>query len=78
VAALAVPRLVMPTFFSANFVNIASHRDRVRGDLASTPDWAVAVRSKLMLDLRNDLSNGMRLWIEREARRRTEGLPGRR
>jgi hypothetical protein len=31
-----------------------------------------------MLDLRNDLSNGMRLWIEREARRRTEGLPGRR
>ncbi len=65
----------MPTFFSANFANITSHRDRIRADLASTPDWAVAVRSKLMLDLRNDLSNGMRLWIERETRRRTEGLP---
>lgn len=76
VAALAGPRLALPTFFSANFAKIASHRDRVRADFASTPDWAVAVRSKLMLDLRNDLSNGMRLWIERETRRRTEGLSG--
>ncbi|MEY9134286.1 hypothetical protein ACVIWV_010447 [Bradyrhizobium diazoefficiens] len=77
VAALAQPALVMPTFFSASFSSTASHRDRIRADLASTPDWAVAVRSKLMLDLRNDLSNGMRLWIDRETRRRTEGLPGR-
>ncbi|MHC4050169.1 caspase family protein [Bradyrhizobium sp. 25ACV] len=76
VAAQATPALLMPTFFSANFSSMASHRDRIRADLASTPDWALAVRAKLMLDLRNDLSNGMRLWIDRETRRRTEGLPG--
>ncbi|EIM31159.1 caspase family protein [Microvirga lotononidis] len=75
VAAVAQPALVMPTFFSANFTNIAFHRSRIRADLASTPDWAIAVRSKLMLDTRNDLSSGLRLWIDRETRRRTEGLP---
>jgi len=76
VASLTGPRLVMPTFFSASFASRIAHRDRIRSELASSPDWAVAIRAKLMLDLRNDLSTGMRLWIERETRRRTEGLPG--
>lgn len=76
IAALAQPKLVMPTFFSASLDKIKSHRDRIRDDLASTPNWAVELRSRLTLDLRNDLSSGMRLWIDRETRRRVESLEG--
>ncbi len=75
IAVLVLPRLILPTFFAANLSGMVAHRDGVRREVAATPDWALPVRLKMMLDLRNDLSLGMRLWIEREGRRRLRDTP---
>lgn len=73
IAELVRPRLILPTFFAASFTRMIADRDAIREEVGGTPNWALPVRLKMMLDLRNDLSSGMRLWVEREERRRLDG-----
>jgi hypothetical protein len=67
------PKLKMPAFFSGSLSGKAAW-DALRVEIAATPDWALPERAKLILDLDNTLSSGMRIWIDREVKRRTEGF----
>jgi hypothetical protein len=75
VAAAVVPRLVLPTSFQASLPDMQRHRDRVLAELAATPDWALGIRARLILDLEPGLPEGLKMWVEKEVRRRTHDLP---